>query len=163
MLELMNADDTARTAPATAQKAFACSTAVLQIGRADVDEFRPTPIEPSWILEGEPVARSSPIARSADGLFSCGRWECTAGRFHFYYALDEIIQILEGSVTIEVDGREQTLEAGDVAILQQGLKTTWTVHGYVKKFAIFRSQRRSLLRRAAGKAKRIVKRVLGSR
>lgn len=161
MLELMCDDDTAQQSHVSAQAAFACAKSVLQIGRAEVDDFRPTPIEPSWILEGNPEARSSPIARSADGLFSCGRWECTGGRFHFYYAFDEIIQILEGSVTIEVDGREQTLEAGDVAILEQGLKTTWTVHGYVKKFAIFRSQRRSLLRRAAGKVKRTLRRLVG--
>lgn len=161
MLELMSGNDTAQRPRASAQAAFACSKSALQIGRAEVDDFRPTPIEPSWILEGNPEARSSPIARSADGLFSCGRWECTAGRFHFFYASDEIIQILEGSVTIEVDGREQTLEAGDVAILEQGLTTTWTVHGYVKKFAIFRSQRRSLLRRAAGKVKRTLRRLVG--
>lgn len=140
----------------SASAAAARTASGMQVGLAEIEDFRECPIDPTWILEGNPVARSSPIARTSDGLFTCGRWECTAGRFHFYYACDEIVHILDGSVTIEESGRVRTLRAGDVALLPQGLKATWTVHGYVKKFAIFRSQRRSLARRVAGRLKRLV-------
>lgn len=124
-------------------------------------EFRPAPLEPTWILEGNPVARSLPLAASQDGQFSCGQWDCTAGRFQFIYYCDEIVHILEGEVTVEGDGKKQTLRPGDVALFQQGLVTYWTVPNYVRKFAIFRSKHRSLLRRIGSKIKRIGVSALG--
>ena len=132
------------------------SSLLIQIGSASKSDFQPSPLEPTWILEGNPIARSLPLAASADGQFTCGRWECTGGRFNFTYACDEIVQILEGSVTIEEAGVERTLRAGDVAFFPQGLTALWTVHGYVKKFAIFRSKQRSFLSRVRGKLKRLL-------
>ncbi len=37
--------------------------------RTDV-ELKPAPIEPSWIIEGNPVATNCTLSRSADGMAS---------------------------------------------------------------------------------------------
>ena len=60
----------------------------------------PAPIPREWILEGEPVARNRHIAGSTDGLgFTC-MWDCTAGRFNWFYGVDETVYLLEGSITV---------------------------------------------------------------
>jgi uncharacterized cupin superfamily protein len=41
----------------------------------------PRPIEPSWIIEGNPVARSCVLSESADGFASTIVWECSEGKF----------------------------------------------------------------------------------
>jgi uncharacterized cupin superfamily protein len=130
------------------------------IGRTDL---QPAPLKPGWILSGNPVARSLPLGEAPDGNFSFGLWDCTDGQFNFSYRCDELVHILEGEVTIRAPYMELHLHAGDVAFFPQGLTAHWTVHGYVKKLAIFRSAERSFLTRIASKAKRIWKRVARTR
>jgi uncharacterized cupin superfamily protein len=128
----------------------------MQLAPADKDGWRPSPVPAAWSPEGDPVARSMPLTTSADGCFTSSRWDCTAGRFRVTFACDELVQILEGSVTVD-DGRQaQTLRAGDVAFFPQGLTSTWTIETYVKKFAIFRSKPYGPVRRLAAKAKRLL-------
>ena len=112
---------------------------VIQTGSTARMDFGPTPLDPSWIIDGNPAARSIPLTRAADGDFSCGLWDCQAGKFKFIYACDELVHILEGEVIVEENGATHTLRAGDVALFPEGLVTYWTVPKYVKKFAIFRS------------------------
>jgi uncharacterized protein len=75
------------------------------------------PIEPSWITEGAPVARLLTLTESPDKRLSSGLWDCTAGKFKWIYALDEIIDILEGEVIVrdERTNRIHTLGPGDGA------------------------------------------------
>ena len=121
------------------------------IGRTDL---QPAPLKPSWILSGNPCARSLALGEAADRRLSFGLWDCTDGQFKFIYRSDELIHILEGEVTIRTPGSELHLHAGDVAFFPQGTTAFWTVHGYVKKLAIFREARRSLPARLLGKARR---------
>lgn len=132
----------------------------MQCGQTTATDFGPAPIEPTWILDGSPVARSHDIAKAGDDQLSCNLWDCTAGTFRWSYRCDEIVHILEGEVTIQENGMTRTLRAGDVAFFPQGLETVWTVPAYVKKFAIHRSVERSLFRRVASKAKRVVARAI---
>jgi uncharacterized cupin superfamily protein len=120
------------------------------------------PIEPTWILEGEPVARCITLAASPDGLLSTGLWDCTAGTFEWFYWLDETIYVLEGGVVItEASGRVHDLEAGDIALLPAGSRVRWRVDEYVRKFFVVRARppkplsmlRESLRRRVLGPAK----------
>jgi uncharacterized cupin superfamily protein len=46
---------------------------------ADV-ELAPNPINPAWIIEGNPQARAKRLAESADGASSVMAWSCTPGR-----------------------------------------------------------------------------------
>jgi len=135
----------------------------MQIGLADKEGFEPAPLEPTWILSGKPAPLSLPLARSGDGNFACGRWSCNDGSFKYIFSCHEMIHILEGSVTIDDGTRTQTLCVGDVAYFPKGLHTVWTVHGFVKKFAVFHSPHVSLARRIAGKLKKLVLECLGRR
>ena len=99
----------------------------------------PRPIEPSWITEGNPVAQWHVLSRSADGLASTMVWECSEGRFNWYYDFDETVLILEGSIVLESDGMPPTrYTAGDVIFFKDGAHAKWHVEGRVRKLAFCR-------------------------
>lgn len=103
-------------------------------------ELADDPIEPSWVLSGDPKARSALWARSLDATTSSHVWECTAGRFRWYFPVDETALIIEGSVTVALGDQEPfTLGAGDAALFPAGTWTVWDVPDYVRKHAILRS------------------------
>ena len=99
----------------------------------------PRPIEPSWITEGNPVAQWHVLSKSADGLASTMVWECSEGRFNWYYDFDETVLILEGSIVLESDGMPPTrYVAGDVIFFKDGAHARWQIEGHVKKLAFCR-------------------------
>jgi hypothetical protein len=99
----------------------------------------PRPIEPSWITEGNPVAQWHVLSKSADGLASTMVWECSEGRFNWYYDFDETVLILEGSIVLESDGMPSTrYVAGDVIFFKDGAHAKWHVEGRVRKLAFCR-------------------------
>ena len=61
----------------------------------------PCPIAADWILEGKPIARIEHLSSSADSTASTYFWDCTAGRFNWFYSFDETLHILEGSVALK--------------------------------------------------------------
>ncbi len=125
-------------------------------------ELQEAPIEPSWIREGNPIARNATLSRSADGLASTLVWDCTAGTFDWHYEIDETIYFLEGSATIS-DGHSppRTFRAGDVLFLPRGAVCHWHVESYVRKVAFCRRTQPKVLAfamRAAGRLSRMVRR-----
>jgi uncharacterized cupin superfamily protein len=98
--------------------------------------LRAAPINPDWILEGNPTARNRVLARSSDSLACSIIWDCTAGKFNWFYDIDETVHIIEGSVTVS-DGQSppKTLKVGDVAFFPAGTKAHWHVENYVRKVA----------------------------
>jgi hypothetical protein len=111
---------------------------VLQVSRGEV-ELQDHPINPDWVLEGEPRARISEWAESADGTTSHWTWDCTAGRFRWYYDVDETIVVIQGSVALRVDDESPVLlGVGDAAYFPAGHWVTWTVDSYVRKHAVVR-------------------------
>jgi uncharacterized cupin superfamily protein len=106
----------------------------------------PSPIEPSWIIEGSPVAKSTVLSKSTDGLAWTMVWECSEGKFDWYYDLDETILILEGSIVLENDTMSSTrYSPGDVILFKHGAHAKWHVEGRVKKLAFFRKTQPVLL------------------
>lgn len=102
-------------------------------------EMKPSPIEPSWILAGEPVARIAEHSRGQDDAALTALWDCTAGEFRWYFGWDETVMILEGEVHITTeDGVERTLSAGDVAYFAGGTWATWRIDRYLRKVAFLR-------------------------
>src|SRR5215475_14406003 len=102
--------------------------------------LRPNPIQASWILEGEPVARIELLSSSADGTASTYFWDCTAGRFNWFYGFDETFHILEGSVTLkQPSGAVRRVGAGDTVFFPIGSSAEWTVENYVRKLAFCRA------------------------
>jgi uncharacterized cupin superfamily protein len=114
------------------------SPALIETGNLVVD-LTPSPIEPSWIIEGNPVAQCSVLSKSADGLASTMVWQCSEGKFNWYYDFDETILILEGSIVLENDAMRPTrYGAGDVIFFRDGAHAKWHVEGRVKKLAFCR-------------------------
>ena len=137
----------------------ASSIPLIQTGSVHQQDLHPSPINPDWILEGNPIARATTLAVATDNTLSCAVWECSAGKFKWVFGLDEIVQILEGEVVIEEQnpGRKvHTLRVGDIALFQDGMTTLWTVPNYVKKFAIHRSIPRSFVWRLKRKMRHLM-------
>jgi hypothetical protein len=105
-----------------------------------VVKLAPRPIEPSWIIEGNPVAQCCVLSKSADGLASTMVWECSEGKFHWYYDFDETILILEGAIVLESDIFGPTRYGpGDVVFFRNGAHARWHVEGRVRKLAFCRT------------------------
>jgi uncharacterized protein len=109
------------------------------VQRADLGA---SPITPEHVIAGAPVARSVELTRSGDGLLSTHIWDCTAGHFHWYFGVDEVVHVLEGEVHVTGDdGRTVTLRAGDVGHFAVHSHTVWDVPEYVRKLAFHRTPR----------------------
>jgi uncharacterized cupin superfamily protein len=104
-------------------------------------EVEPAPIRKEWVLEGNPVARNRYFCTNADNTARSCVWECTAGRFNWFYDIDETVCLLEGAVTIKDHrtGISTTLQAGDMIFFPAGSRAEWTVETYVRKFAFLRT------------------------
>jgi hypothetical protein len=121
------------------------------------------PIEPSWIIEGNPVAQSSVLSKSADGTASTIVWQCSEGKFDWYYDLDETILILEGSIVLENDTMPPTRYGpGDVVFFRHGAHARWHVEGHVKKLAFCRNTQPVLLSLALRALSRIKRTLMPS-
>jgi uncharacterized protein len=100
----------------------------------------PSPIYGDWILEGTPVARNSVLSSSADGAASTVMWDCTAGRFNWFYDGEETIYVIEGSVIIKDGaGVGRRLSAGDTIFFPAGSRAEWHVENYIRKIAFCRT------------------------
>jgi uncharacterized cupin superfamily protein len=107
---------------------------------AETPHFVASPIRASWILAGEPVARLALLSSSADGTASTYYWDCTAGRFNWFYAFDETLHILEGSVRLKApSGSSRLVVAGDTVFFPAGAQAEWTVDKYIRKLAFCRT------------------------
>ncbi|SRR6266702_1394060 len=131
--------------------------ALIETGHCSVD-LKPSPIKPSWIIEGNPEARSHVLSTSADGTATTVIWSCTEGKFNWYYDVDETIVIHEGSIVLESQGMPpKRYGIGDVIVFRNGAHAKWHVEGYVKKVAVARQTNPYLLglaARAVNKLKR---------
>lgn len=102
-------------------------------------DLKPAPIEPSWIIEGNPVARNATLSRSLDGTASTIVWQCTEGKFDWHYDIDETIYILEGSVVIESEAMQPTrFGPGDVIFFKNGASARWEIEKPIRKLAFCR-------------------------
>jgi uncharacterized protein len=97
-----------------------------------------SPINPDWILEGQPMARNAILSRSADETACTIMWDCTAGKFRWYYDFDETIHIIDGSVSIDDGAGPRTIGPGDVVFFPAGSSAVWVVETYVRKLAFCR-------------------------
>ncbi|MEU6449328.1 cupin domain-containing protein [Streptomyces sp. NPDC046979] len=96
-------------------------------------ELEPEPLSPDQIVSGAPEVTGKVVWESADGRQVRGIWQITPGVVTDTEA-DELFVVLSGSATIEVEGGP-TLRVGpgDLAVLREGDRTTWTVHETLRK------------------------------
>ena len=101
--------------------------------------LKSAPIQPEWIIEGQPKARNAILSQSSDRSAVTLVWDCTAGRFNWYYDVDETVHITKGEVVVSTDGKEfARLQRGDVAFFPAGTHAVWHVETYVRKVAFCR-------------------------
>ena len=125
--------------------------ALIEIGNWKSD-LAPSPIEPSWIIEGNPEARSRLLSESICKTAKTLIWSCTEGKFNWYYDLDETIVILEGSIVLESEGMPpKRYGVGDVIVFRRGAHAKWHVQGYVRKVAFLRHYPLSIATRVVNK------------
>lgn len=101
--------------------------------------LKPAPINPEWIISGNPVARAADHSQSADEAGTTALWDCTAGEFRWYFWWDETVIIQDGEVRVTgEDGVERLFKAGDVVYFRAGTWSTWRIDNYVRKVAFLR-------------------------
>jgi hypothetical protein len=99
------------------------------------------PINSSWIIAGTPRSKNKLLSFSPDGTASTMMWDCTAGRFNWYYDCDETLCVIEGAALIKdpSTGVTQRLGVGDTAFFPAGSSAEWQVEQYVRKIAFCRT------------------------
>jgi uncharacterized cupin superfamily protein len=111
---------------------------VIKFGVGEVN-LNPSPIYSHWVLEGNPVARNKVLSSSADGTASTLIWDCTAGRFNWFYDIDETLYVIEGGVVVkDTAGASRRLSVGDTIFFPAGSRAEWLVENYVRKIAFCR-------------------------
>lgn len=124
--------------------------------RQDRHGLVPSPIPKAWILEGNPTARSKRLAVSTDQLAATWMWDCTAGRFNWFYDDDETVHVLEGSAMVQdATGVQRRLQAGDTYVFPAGSWYQWTVPDYVRRIAFLHPPLSRELRIIRGILKRL--------
>lgn len=102
-------------------------------------ELQAAPIEPSWIIAGQPHAEGAVHSQSADACSTTTIWRCSAGAFRWNFLWDETVYIVSGSVVVtDETGAKTTISAGDVAYFAAGTWATWEIADHVKKVAFCR-------------------------
>ncbi len=119
------------------------------VPRANPHALEPAPIPQGWILEGTPEARGKILFCSTDEMAFTVMWDCTAGRFNWFYDIDETVCIMEGSVTVrDSAGRSTTLKPGDTFYFPAGSQFHWIVTHSVRKVAFIHIPMSSKMRLA---------------
>lgn len=95
------------------------------------------PLNPALILAGAPRTRLAMLSDgSTDASAFTVMWDCTAGRFNWFYSIDETFYILEGAVTVTLpSGEVHHLVAGSSYFFGRGTTAQWQVDSYVRKIA----------------------------
>ena len=108
------------------------------------------------------MARAELLSSSADGTASTYFWDCTAGRFNWFYSFDETFHILEGEVTLKYpSGVSRRVGTGDTVFFPAGSSAEWTVDNYVRKLAFCRTPVPRVLTVARHMVRRLKRAVRG--
>jgi uncharacterized cupin superfamily protein len=77
------------------------------------------------------------IGSGGDGVLYAGLWKHGPADFSYVFPGDETFHVLEGEVTIDVEGGESlALRPGDIASYAKGQSSTWHITQPFKKFFV---------------------------
>jgi len=77
------------------------------------------------------------IGSGGDGVLYAGLWKHGPADFLYVFPGDETFHVLEGEVTIDVEGGESVaLRPGDIASYSKGQSSTWHITQPFKKFFV---------------------------
>jgi uncharacterized cupin superfamily protein len=109
----------------------------IRMSSVSPDDWEPFPIED--VIHGDPQGRVHWLHQEEgdDRMLLVGVFAAQPARFPYTSMGDETLHVLEGRVTIEVDGLEPVeLAAGDVVSFEKGLASTWEIHEPFKEFFV---------------------------
>ena len=104
----------------------------LGVGSPVTDPF---PIAAEDLIEGDPKGRVA-LLRDEPSVMS-GFFEAEPSRFHYTWTGDEMITVLDGRVTIELDDEHLDLGPGDSAFIRKGQKGIWHLHAPFREFFVY--------------------------
>jgi uncharacterized cupin superfamily protein len=77
------------------------------------------------------------VGSGGEGVLYSGLWTHEPASFPYVFPGDETFHVLEGELTIEVDGGDSvTLTPGDIASFPKGQSSTWHITKPFKKFFV---------------------------
>ena len=89
-------------------------------------------------LEGDPHTVNLNAYTSEDGSKIMGTWICTPGKWYVEYVKWEYCDFRECYCIITPEGKEPIhLRAGDIFVIEPGMKGTWEVVETVRKYFVF--------------------------
>ncbi|WP_207847811.1 MULTISPECIES: cupin domain-containing protein [unclassified Pseudomonas] len=89
-------------------------------------------------LEGDPHTVNLNAYTSEDSSKIMGTWICTPGKWRVDYVKWEYCHFQEGYCIITPDGMAPIhLRAGDIFVVEPGMKGTWEVVETVRKYFVF--------------------------
>tara|TARA_Y100001938_G_scaffold41955_1_gene57783 strand:+ start:321 stop:839 length:519 start_codon:yes stop_codon:yes gene_type:complete len=89
-------------------------------------------------IEGDPHTVNLNAYTSEDGSKIMGTWICTPGKWRVEYVKWEYCHFQEGYCIITPDGMQPIhLKAGDIFVVEPGMKGTWEVVETVRKYFVF--------------------------
>ncbi len=89
-------------------------------------------------LEGDPHTVNLNAYTSEDDSKIMGTWICTPGKWYVDYVKWEYCHFQEGYCIITPEGMEPIhLRAGDIFVVEPGMKGTWEVVETVRKYFVF--------------------------
>jgi uncharacterized cupin superfamily protein len=104
-------------------------TSVVGVAAAELTADKP--LDPAQVVAGSPATASLVLA--SDDTVERGIWEITPGTVTDVEA-DEMFVVISGRATIAVEGCPVfDVGPGDVCVLTEGARTTWTVHETLRK------------------------------
>jgi uncharacterized cupin superfamily protein len=95
--------------------------------------LEPDPVDPASVVSGDPQVSNRVVWESEDGRVIRGVWQITPGTVTDTEA-HEMFVVVSGRATIAVEGGA-TFEVGpgDMGVLEEGARTSWTVHETLRK------------------------------
>lgn len=112
------------------------SAPVFTAAALNKESLMPAPINPDWVLDGDPQASCETLAEGTRGWGSTAHWACTAGTFKWHFGWDETVLFLEGAVTITDDtGTVYQGKPGVTLFFPAGTNAVWQVPAYIRKIA----------------------------
>jgi uncharacterized protein len=108
------------------------STGSFAVHIADLD-LDPDTLDPASIVEGSPQTWNRVVWESEDGRIIRGVWQISPGIVVDTEA-HEMFVVIAGRATIAIDGGSTfDVGPGDMGVLEEGARSTWTVHETLRK------------------------------
>ena len=95
-------------------------------------------VDPATVEGAPPNEKGHIFFTNATGNLTVGVWEATSYRERIdSYPVDEVMFVLEGSVTIiDAEGKSESFGPGDAFVMPKGFRGTWENRERLRKYFV---------------------------